>query len=212
MMKFISTKWSNYEQSYRQEFSRLSNVKSVVEIGVAGGGSLYFWKEMFPGAAIYGIDIDPRCKNATGDGVEVFIGSVCDPRFMQETVRKIGAADIVIDDGKHHAIHQRAAFKHLWPILRPGGCFCVEDLGVSYIFYTPRGRFTFRWPFKRGFIRTCYRMIDALNGYHHKATPLTKEITAINFRDQMVFIYKGDHEAPYQVKTGTVDCREMQSV
>jgi len=34
--------------------------------------------------------------------------------------------DLIIDDGSHQ--HQQAAVEQLWPLLRPGGVFVVEDI------------------------------------------------------------------------------------
>ena len=33
-----------------------------------------------------------------------------------------------IDDGSHQLSHQQAAVQQLWPLLRPGGVFVVEDI------------------------------------------------------------------------------------
>jgi predicted O-methyltransferase YrrM len=36
--------------------------------------------------------------------------------------------DLIIDDGSHILQHQQAAVEQLWPLLRPGGVFVVEDI------------------------------------------------------------------------------------
>jgi predicted O-methyltransferase YrrM len=36
--------------------------------------------------------------------------------------------DLIIDDGSHVLQHQQAAVAQLWPLLRPGGVFVVEDI------------------------------------------------------------------------------------
>ena len=51
---------------------------------------------------------------------------------MEGIVRKYGAPDIVIDDGSHYSDHVRKSFLFLYPLLRPGGIYCIEDLHTSY--------------------------------------------------------------------------------
>jgi len=36
--------------------------------------------------------------------------------------------DLIIDDGSHVLQHQQAAVEQLWPLLRPGGVFVLEDI------------------------------------------------------------------------------------
>jgi hypothetical protein len=40
--------------------------------------------------------------------------------------------DIIIDDGSHFNSHIIKTFGHLWPVLKAGGFYAIEDLGVSY--------------------------------------------------------------------------------
>lgn len=45
----------------------------------------------------------------------------------------VGAAfDVVIDDGSHLPAHQLATLQNLWPLVKPGGIYCIEDLHESY--------------------------------------------------------------------------------
>ena len=66
-------KWQHYFEIYDKHFSRFRGKEIVVlEIGVFQGGSLQMWKNYFgPGAKIYGIDIDPRCKNFEEENKEL---------------------------------------------------------------------------------------------------------------------------------------------
>lgn len=61
----IIYKMSNYFNVYERHFSSFRNKDVVIlEIGVANGGSLQMWKNYFGNKAkIYGIDINPTCKN-----------------------------------------------------------------------------------------------------------------------------------------------------
>jgi len=55
---------------------------------------------------------------------------------LQQFVAKIREQgyqfDIIIDDGSHISEHQMLTLKVLWPLLRSGGLYIVEDLHTSY--------------------------------------------------------------------------------
>jgi hypothetical protein len=40
--------------------------------------------------------------------------------------------DFVVDDGSHVPVHMLLTFKMLWPYVRPGGMYVIEDNGFSY--------------------------------------------------------------------------------
>lgn len=102
-------------------------------VGYAGpwyhpGGSLRAWREYFPIATIYGIDVqldtqfkDDRivthlCNSTNPDHVAVFLGAV-QTQF-----------DIIIDDGSHLLENQLTTLTHFFPTLKPGGTYVVEDI------------------------------------------------------------------------------------
>jgi hypothetical protein len=111
----------------------------LLEIGVGGGHSLKMWERYFthPDAEIFGLDNDPQCALAFGfspDGkVAVFTG---DQRKDEDLARLLwsagGALDVVIDDGSHRWGDQQFTFSRLWPHVRPGGQYWIEDLHTSY--------------------------------------------------------------------------------
>ncbi len=112
-----------------------------LELGLAVGGpeiggpvdrevdspSVKMWLEYFPHAHVYGFDISdfsqikhPRFTFVRGDG-----GSSVD---LQRLANAASGFDVIIDDGSHASYHQQLAFKHLFPKLRPGGTYIIEDL------------------------------------------------------------------------------------
>jgi hypothetical protein len=193
-------KWSHYPAAYAEEFNRIPQVRCVLEIGVASGGSLYYWREMFPNAQIYGIDIDPRCKQAESENVTIFIGSQANRSFLRDVAQQIEPPDIIIDDGCHRTLWQKRSFNELWPFLRSPGCYCVEDLSTAYRSFWRYGNWA------GSFLRFAGKnLLDELNGYWHKPRARTGQITAINFRDSMVFVHKGVHQKPSPFVTGEID-------
>ena len=105
---------------------------SLMEIGVQEGPSMELWSRAFPKGKILGIDIDlSKCKfrpkNVTPEECDV-----SDRERLHGIASHYGPFDVVIDDGSHFAHHQMAAFWTLWPFVKPGGYFIIEDLQVNY--------------------------------------------------------------------------------
>jgi len=112
--------------------SRLQ-VKTFVEIGVCGGHSLRMWKEYFPNAIIYGIDIDPRYTQYAEERIEIIIGDQNDDHFLKLLADKFkDSIDILLDDGSHITKHQINTYSYLYPCVKSGGLFIIEDLANSY--------------------------------------------------------------------------------
>ena len=125
---------------------RKEGVRVVVEIGVcrAWDGnrhicpSLAMWREWSgrDDCEVVGLD---KCEfGVRADGIRT---AVCDQgnaealkqaRFL--ILEEYGAADLIVDDGSHIAAHQQATMKALWPVLRVGGAYVIEDLN-----YNPEG-------------------------------------------------------------------------
>lgn len=138
--KYGTDKYSNhYVEAYRRHFATLRRQRlNVLEIGVGGGkhparggASLRMWKDYFPRAMIYGIDIhDKRCH--ADRRIQIYQGDQSDPAFLQDVARRIGRLDIVIDDGSHLNEHVKVSFTTLFPLLPEGGIYAIEDLCTAY--------------------------------------------------------------------------------
>lgn len=110
-------------------------VTSVLEIGVLNGNSLRMWADYFPAAHIYGVDIDPRCRQHESDRIDITICSQDDAEALTRLAERAGGFDVVIDDGSHVNVLTLASFETLWPYTR--GAYVIEDLSNSYIDLTP---------------------------------------------------------------------------
>jgi demethylmacrocin O-methyltransferase len=104
---------------------------NLLEIGVNQGASIIMWLEYFQKAKIYGIDInpserpkDPRYEFTQGDQQSV--------EFWTEYTRGHPQFDIVIDDGGHSSGQIETSYRCLLPHLKPGGLYCIEDMGEAY--------------------------------------------------------------------------------
>ncbi len=118
-----------YERFLRD---RRLTTKKFLEIGVKEGSSLRLWEEYFPNATIYGVDINPRCKQYESERTKVLIGDQNDPAFLEALRSEVGEVDVVLDDGSHITRHQIRSFEVLYPLLRARGVYIIEDLVCSY--------------------------------------------------------------------------------
>jgi hypothetical protein len=123
-----------YTAHYERWFeSKRKDVRKILEIGVATGASLRMWEDYFPSATIYGVDNNPECVQLSSDRTTALFASQENPEDMLVVLRRTGVDfDLIIDDGGHHMDEQIASFKGLFPSLRDGGLYVVEDLHTSY--------------------------------------------------------------------------------
>ena len=133
-------KWFHgYTQPYHDQLARLRRQRiTVLEIGIGGydrgpgGGSLRIWRDWFPRATVVGVDIEPK-RPKLGPRVHAVQGDQADPVVLDRAVSLgAGPLSVVIDDGSHVGSDVLASFRHLFPRLRPGGVYIVEDLHTSY--------------------------------------------------------------------------------
>ena len=105
-------KWENYFEIYESYFHpfREKNVR-LLEIGVQYGGSLKMWMEYFLKPKIFGIDINPECKQLEEENIDIQIGSQNDKEFLKKYADYVGNLDIIIDDGGHTMDQQLNTFK-----------------------------------------------------------------------------------------------------
>jgi hypothetical protein len=127
-------RWHHYFEVYHRHFAPFRDRQpTILEIGVQNGGSLRLWQEYFgDGAKIFGMDVDPQCKDRAPPGTTVFIGDQADPNFLREIIAKTGAPDIIIDDGGHTANQMIVSFETLYPLMKPIGIYLVEDTHTQF--------------------------------------------------------------------------------
>ena len=197
-------KWSHYFDVYDLFFNKYRNKEIVIlEIGVFQGGSLQMWKNYFgPKAKIYGIDINPNCKELEEENIEIFIGSQSDRTFLKKVKEQIPPIDILIDDGGHTMKQQIVSFEELFDHVKETGIYLCEDTHTSYqIMYGGGHR-------RRGtFIEYSKNFIDYLNAYFSEQSSLkvnnfTRSVKAIHYYDSIVVIEKESRKKPTRHITG----------
>lgn len=100
--------------------------------------SIRMWLEYFPKADIHGLDV----SDFSWFKDERFTFHRCDMDDRAEITRAIDAMpapDIVIDDASHASHHQQNAFLEIFPRLKSGGLYVIEDLRWQPDTYEKRG-------------------------------------------------------------------------
>lgn len=101
----------------------------VVHGSNPGGASMKMWSEYLPNASITGIDINPAPYLDT-DRVKTYVVDQGSRESLADFLKQHPdpSFDIIIDDGSHRADHQQISLEMLFPHLKPGGLYFVEDL------------------------------------------------------------------------------------
>ena len=134
--------YHDYLKFYERRFQHLRNERFVlIEIGVLKGGSTRTWAQYFPNAQIVGLDLEPTCKENEGGNIAIRIGDAADAGFLLAAVEEFGRPTIVVDDGSHRWDHQIASLQTLFPVIKPGGFFVMEDLDTSFEGYLKQAPF-----------------------------------------------------------------------
>jgi hypothetical protein len=140
------TSWGHsYTPTYYEKFKDIRySVEKVLEIGVGAGrsmprkvyklphyvmgASLYMWRDFFPEAMIYGIDILPECIFES-HRIQTFFCDQANKSDLKKLIKKIGSdIDIVIDDGSHLPAHQVYTCLALKPLLKKDVIYVIEDV------------------------------------------------------------------------------------
>jgi hypothetical protein len=130
-------KWRHYFDIYHRHLDRFrGRPVRIVEIGVFGGGCLQMWQEYFgPDTHIYGVDVDPACRELESENVEIVIGDQADPQFWRSFLERCPHIDVVIDDGGHEAHQQAVTLECLLPHISPGGVYVCEDIHGAFHYF-----------------------------------------------------------------------------
>lgn len=123
-----------YHEFYESIVSR--DTPLVVEIGLGSNigfdgswGSARAWLDWLSGGIYHGFDlVEPPAEILERGNFRFTQGDQSVRKDLERLADLIEGADVIIDDGSHVAEHQLLTLDVLWPRLRPGGYYVVEDL------------------------------------------------------------------------------------
>ncbi len=142
-------KASQFSRTYAQPHNYLVHLEcffeplryreiKLLEIGVGGGESIRTWLEYFPNARVFGVDIVFNTNSWNTHGTDIHDrymfchGNQSDPNWWKGFIKINGGDwDIVIDDGSHVSSDMKTTHFCLWPHLKPGGLYSIEDLNAA---------------------------------------------------------------------------------
>jgi hypothetical protein len=130
------TKTMDYYEAYTKYFEEIRDQGlNILELGVHEGISLRIFSEYFRNARLLGVDINP-CPNDLSMLANVSL-RICDQTDRAKLLGVVDAfspsgLDIVIDDASHYGFYSLTSFEILFPRLKIGGLYIVEDWGTGY--------------------------------------------------------------------------------
>ncbi len=128
-------KYANgYVPMYLNLAAGIGTAGRVMELGVQGGGSLELWLTLFPRGIVVGVD-----RNAESVWPAGSVMVVCDQSDTElvDVSKAYGPFDIIVDDASHLGDKTDESFELLWPHVKPGGFYVVEDWLVAFIGRAP---------------------------------------------------------------------------
>jgi hypothetical protein len=188
----------HYETHFRKfRFKRVN----LLEIGVGGyddpklgGASLRMWKRYFPFGRIFAFDLHDKSIHEERR-IKILQGDQYESEFMTKLISLLPELDMIIDDGSHINAHVIFSFEKLFPRLKDGGIYVVEDTQTSYWkefggdeAEDGSGQMTTMKYFKNLCDGINYREFRNRN---YSPTYLDLNIKSIHFYHNLIFIYKG---------------------
>jgi hypothetical protein len=165
---------------------------TFLEIGIGGyeyknrgGGSLNMWAEYFENAKIIGVDLYDKSEIKKDSRVEIH-------KFRQDdgmaffNLFQQGIPDVVVDDASHRNDLTIQTFKVVFPYLKEGAIYVIEDTHTSYWSEHYNGSSDLKSDnttvgFFRNLLHTLYIESNQENIYN---------IKSIHFYNKQIFVFK----------------------
>ncbi len=192
-----STKTHGYTPIYEKFFESLRLLPlTLIELGTGGYWKKHegfhgakTWAEYFHNAKIITIDIQEKTL-PDFPRIEFYQGSQDDPNFLQSVVERVGPPHIIIDDASHISPLTIKSFEILFPLLKPGGLYVIEDLHASYWDQIAVDGTDFQGGIHNpgAILNFLKSLVDSVN-HNHCPIP-DRGIESIHFYEKIVFIKK----------------------
>jgi hypothetical protein len=126
--------YHNYTEVYARYFAPLKE-KSIkfLEIGIDKGQSVKMWEEYFTNADLHFMDITFQNVEYSSNRSPYHLCNQESPQELQSFIETTGGDfDLILDDGGHTMNQQITSFAILFPHVKSGGMYIIEDLHTSY--------------------------------------------------------------------------------
>ena len=129
-----SSNWHNYTEIYSHYFGSIKDKPlKFLEIGINKGSGVKLWENYFKNAELHFIDISFGHAEYFSNRSFYHLADQANPSDLLRVMQTTGGEfDIMIDDGGHTMYQQIISFITLFPFLKSGGIYIIEDLHTSY--------------------------------------------------------------------------------
>lgn len=124
----------NYTEVYSYYLGPIKDKPlKFLEIGIYKGIGTKIWEKYLKNAELHFIDITLKYVQYHSNRSTYHIADQAAPDQLLQVMKNTGGNfDVIIDDGGHTMIQQIVSFKTLFPYLKRGGLYIIEDLHTSY--------------------------------------------------------------------------------
>lgn len=183
----------NYCVVYEKHFESLRDKHIVLlELGTGGyhyegrgGESMRMWDEYFWRGRIHSVDIYPKTGIKVPARCAIHQCSQTDSERLGMIINDCGQPDIIVDDASHINPLTIESFEILWPRLKPGGIYVVEDTETSYWDAVASDGTDLKGGYHEGTVMNYFkRLTDTVNNKPER------RIASIHFYKGLIIIYK----------------------
>jgi len=204
-----------YHRYYETQLAPYRDIDGLrlLEIGAKEGKSLGAWLQYFKNpAAVQGVSYGANATEAKENAcnsmpehcqkLEIYSLDQSDKAALADMKAKNPEGwDIIIDDASHYPPHQIISFQSLWPSIRPGGLYVVEDIESSY---AEKGAYAYNYPLHGGIgrappsnaVEQFKRLVDVVSRKHFGQPQFTvfdgvdQDVADVDFADGLIFVHK----------------------
>jgi hypothetical protein len=133
-----SSQWHDYAKRYEKYFAPYKD-RSIkfLEIGLAMGYSAHMWEHYFSKAQLHFIESDKKFldiyQSLDSSRSHCYLLDQANENDLLHFINHVGGEfDIILDDGGHQMDQQIISFRMLFPTLKSGGMYIIEDLATSF--------------------------------------------------------------------------------
>ncbi len=126
--------YHNYTQVYAKYFAPLIDKPiKFLEIGIYEGSSVKMWEKYLKKADLHFVDITFDALKYQSDRSHYHLCNQENPQDLKVLIESTGGNfDVILDDGGHTMNQQITSFVTLFPHVKSGGMYIIEDLHTSY--------------------------------------------------------------------------------
>ena len=190
-----------YHRFYQGLLPEHTSPVKLLEIGVSSGASFATWERFFtnPLARFYGISYVTKITSDIADARStVLVGDQSNATFLKIVRDKAGpTVDVVIDDGSHLPSHMWYTLQQMWPLVKPGGYYVLEDCEESYYSKTVDKHEIYGYSLRkeRSIFNDLFRLVhsEVNREYTHRFEPsVLPGVVSVQFGRNVIILRKAE--------------------